>query len=166
MVITIFLYLDGALVLAHSYTQAKEDGQKVVQLLQKLGFVLSLEKCQLEPNQEFTHLGLVFNTQNTTLSLSQDKVLAIKAQAAKVASSPICRGVMRLLGLTNVASMALPLARLHSCPLQYWLMENYKTPADLFKGLKLDLKAAQTLLWWCPFNPQPKSISRSLIEAW
>ena len=48
MGITIFLYLDDALLLANSYTQAKEDGQRVVQLLQKLGFVLSLEKCQVE----------------------------------------------------------------------------------------------------------------------
>ena len=47
--ITIFLYLDTALVLAASYTQAKEDGQREVKLLQRLQFVLSLEKCQLEP---------------------------------------------------------------------------------------------------------------------
>ena len=31
---TVFLYLDDALVLANSYTQAKEDGQIVVELLQ------------------------------------------------------------------------------------------------------------------------------------
>ena len=67
----VFLYLDDTLVLVNSYTQAKEDGQRVVQLLQRLGFILSLEKCQLEPTQEFTHLGLVFNTQNMTLSLLQ-----------------------------------------------------------------------------------------------
>ena len=62
MAIEVFLYLNDALVLANSYTQAKEDGQRVVELLQILGFVLSLEKCQLEPTQEFTHLGLVLNT--------------------------------------------------------------------------------------------------------
>ena len=115
MGIRIFLYLDAALVPANSYTQAKEDGQRVVWLLQKLGFVLSLEKCQLESTQEFTHLGLVFNTQNRTLSLSWDNILAIKAKVAKVASSPTYRGMMKLLGLKNFASMTLPLARLHCC---------------------------------------------------
>ena len=50
MGITIFLYyLDDALLLATSYTQAKGEWHRVVQLLQRLGFVLSLEKCQLEP---------------------------------------------------------------------------------------------------------------------
>ena len=36
MGITIFPYLDNALGLANSYTQAKEDGKKVVQLLQTI----------------------------------------------------------------------------------------------------------------------------------
>ena len=53
-----YIYLDDALVLPKSYTKVKEDGQ----LLQRLGFVLSLEKFQLQPTQEFTHLSLVFNT--------------------------------------------------------------------------------------------------------
>ena len=125
MGITVFLYLGGALVLAHSYTQAKEDGRRVVHLLQRLGFVLRLEKCQLEPTEEFTHLCLVFNTQNMALLHLQDKVLAIKAQAAKVDSLATCRGMMRLLGLTKFASMALPLVRLHSHALQFSFRESY-----------------------------------------
>ena len=103
-------------MLAIFYTQGKEDEQRVVQLLQRLVFVLSLEKCQLELTQEFTHSGLVFKTQNVTLSLPQDKVLKMKAQTAKVASSPTCRGVMKLLDLTNFAGMVLPLAGLHCHP--------------------------------------------------
>ena len=50
------------------------------------------------------------------LSLPKDEVQVIKTQAAKVASSPTCRCVIRLLGLTNFASMVLPLAILLSCP--------------------------------------------------
>ena len=83
---TIFLYLDDALLLANPYTHANKDQQRIVQLLKKLGFVLNLEKCQSEPTQDFTQLGLVINIQNMTLSLHQDKVQAIKAQVAKVAS--------------------------------------------------------------------------------
>ena len=97
MGLTVFLYMDDTLLLVISYTQAKEDGQRVL-LLQRMGFMLSLTKCQLKPTQEFTHMGLVFNTQNITLSLTQDKVLVIKSEVAKVTSFPTCRGVMRLLG--------------------------------------------------------------------
>ena len=158
---TIFLYLDDALVLANSLPQAKEDGQRVVQLLHRLGFMLNLEKCQVEPTEELTHLGLVFNTQSMTFSLPQDKVLAMKALAAKVASSPTSRGVIRLLDLTNFASMALPLARLYSHCLQFSLKENYKTPANL---LKLYSEATKVLHWWCTFKLQPKLICKPLTE--
>ena len=109
-------------------------------------------------------LGLVFNTQNITLSLLQDKVLTIKAKAAKVASFPTYRGVMRLLDLTKCISMALTLARQHSGSLQYWLKENYKTPFDLFKGLQPNPEASQALHWVHTFKLQPKSICRPLIE--
>ena len=44
----------------------------------------------------------MLNTHNMTLSLPHNKVLAIKTQAAKVASSPACRGLMRLLGFDKL----------------------------------------------------------------
>ena len=47
-------------------------------------------------------LGLAFNTRDITSSLPQDKILMINTQAAKVASSPTIRGVIRLLGLKNL----------------------------------------------------------------
>ena len=92
-------------------------------------------------NSIFTHQGLVFDT----LSLPQDKVLTIKAQATKVASSFTCLGVMRLLGPTDFDSLTLPLTRLNSHPLKYLLKEIYKTPGNQFKGLKPDPDASQTL---------------------
>ena len=49
---------------------------------------MSLERCQLEPTYEFTHMRLVLYTHNMTLSLPQDKVLAIKTETAKVVYSP------------------------------------------------------------------------------
>ena len=69
--ITVFLHLDNALVLANYYTQAKEDRQRVADLLWKLGLVLILKKCQLEPTQEFIHLALVFKTQNMTVTFPE-----------------------------------------------------------------------------------------------
>ena len=135
--IAIFLYLDDTLLLANSFTQAKKDGQMVVQLLQKLGFVLSLEKCQLEPTQEFTHLGLVFNTHNMTVT-SPVQGPNNKGTDSQSGFLLYMQRGDEALGLTYFASMALALSRLHSLLFQYWLKENSKTPADLFKGLKPD----------------------------
>ena len=58
-----------------------------------------------------------------------------------LASLPMCRSVLRLLGLTKFSSMALPLSRLQSYPLEFWLRGEYKFPADLFKSLMPSHKA-------------------------
>ena len=34
----------------------------VLSLLRRLGFIISLEKCNLEPSTTFTYLGVVWNT--------------------------------------------------------------------------------------------------------
>ena len=86
------------------------------------------------------------------LPLPQENVLAIKTQKTKWVSSTTHRGVMRLLGLTNFASMALPLARLHSHPLQFWLKENCKTPADPFKGLNQAQRHLKPCIGGTPSN--------------
>ena len=65
--ITLFLYPDDALVLGDTYDQAKTNGRIVAKLLLDLGFVLSLEKCNFEPTQVFTHLGVTWNTKTMML---------------------------------------------------------------------------------------------------
>ena len=47
--VTLFLYLDDALILAYSYSQARKAGCRVAQLLHRLGFVLSLENARWNP---------------------------------------------------------------------------------------------------------------------
>ena len=68
-------------------------------------------------------------------------------------------------GLDKFCQYGTTTGRITLLPSQYWLKENYKTPANLFKGLKPKSEATQMLLWWCTFKPQPKSMWRPLIEA-
>ena len=162
--ITLFLYLDDALVLGDTYDQAKTNGRIVAKLLLDLGFVLSLEKCNFEPTQVFTHLGVTWNTKTMMLSLPQEKVQAIQKQARHVLRNPTCRAVQRLLGLTNFASIALPLARLQSRPLQWWLKQHYKGPSDMFKTMPITEEARHNLEWWRSFKSHPKSIHRPSVQ--
>ena len=53
-------------------SQAKET---LIFLLQNLGFVINFKKSQLTPVKEIEFLGLVINSVNMTLALSQGKVL-------------------------------------------------------------------------------------------
>ena len=69
------------------------------------GFHFEWENASCTHSDIYTP-GSVFNIEDMMLSLSVDKVLLIKAQAAKVASSPSCKGMMSLLGLKNFTNMA------------------------------------------------------------
>ena len=100
--ITLLLYQDDAFILEESCMQARIDGQGVASILQRIGFILSHDECQLDPAQLFTHLGLTFNTKEMTISLSRDKIKALKAHVARIALLSMCQCVTRLLGLTNL----------------------------------------------------------------
>ena len=79
--VTLFLYLDIAVILVESYMQARLDWQGVASLLHRLGFALSHNKCQLEPTHVFTYLGLTLDTRKMTISLLGKKVQAIKTSS-------------------------------------------------------------------------------------
>ena len=65
---------------------------------------------------------------------------------------------MRLLVLMNFITMVLPLARLHSCPLKFWLRETYSSPAELFNPLNIKYEMRGSLLWWHWFVLQHKQV--------
>ena len=50
----------------------------VIFLLQHLGFVINLKKCELDPAQEIEFLGLIVSSQNMTLSIPDEKIGKIK----------------------------------------------------------------------------------------
>ena len=89
------------------------DGQRVASLLQSFGFILSHDKCQFEPMQLFTHLSLIFNTRDVTFHYpgKGNRQYRLRQLNGLVTYVP---DVMRCLGLTNFANVALPLSRLNS----------------------------------------------------
>ena len=147
MGITLFLYWDDALDIGSSYVQTRSDGQRVVSLLQRLGFIMNPNKCKFKYTLVFNYMGLAINIREMTMSLPPEILQAIKAQGTKLSSFPMCSGVMRLLGLMKLVNMTLLLARLHSHLLQFWLREIYKSPANLITPLKFTQEARRTLLW-------------------
>ena len=98
------------------------------------------------------------------LSLPQEKVQAIQKQARHVLRNLTCRAVQHLLGLTNFASIALPLARLQSRLLQWWLKQHYKGLSDMFKTMPIMEEAHHNLEWWHSFRLHPKSIHRPSVQ--
>ena len=63
----------------------------------------------------------------------------------------------KIAGTKNFPSMALPLPRPHSCSLQLWLKETYKSMVNLFKTLIFTQKVIGVLFW-------PRLIHHPLVE--
>ena len=66
---------------------------------------------------------------------------------------PVCNETA---GANQLASIALLLARICLCPLQFWLKGTYRSPAYLFKPLDFTQEAQEALLLWYSFMTQPK----------
>ena len=105
----------------------------------------------------------VFHTQDITLSLPKDKVLTIKAKQPKGPLPPHAEDC-EATGLNEFCQHGTTTGKTTLSILKYWLKKNYKSPANLFKGLKPNPKASQALHWCCTFKAQPKLICRPLIE--
>ena len=141
-----FLYLDNVVILAESFSQARVDGERVTSLLQRLGFILSHNRCQAEPTEVFTHLFLRFSIGEMTISLHRENVQMVKAQASRVVLSHTCRDVMGLLGLTSFSSMALPPSKVSLMFPPVLAEANIKVSSQFFWNHKFTQEAQEALL--------------------
>ena len=71
--IIIGVYFDDILTIANCYEKCLENVRIIVSLLEKLGFIINYEKSDLIPKQTCTYLGFVINTQDCTLTLTENK---------------------------------------------------------------------------------------------
>ena len=75
--IRILIYLDDMLLMSQSIERLVIVRDTVIFLLQHLGFVINLKKSVMEPVQTIEYLGLVINSIQITLSLTEEKVKGI-----------------------------------------------------------------------------------------
>ena len=75
--IRVLIYLDDMLLMSQSIERLLVARDTVIFLLQHLGFVINLKKSVMEPVQTIEYLGLVTNSIQMTLSLTEEKVKGI-----------------------------------------------------------------------------------------
>ena len=80
LMIRVIIYLDDLLILGNNMSEIFMAMDSVIFLLQRLGFVINLKKCVLDPAQEIELLGLTVNSQTMALSLPEEKIGKIKGQ--------------------------------------------------------------------------------------
>jgi hypothetical protein len=123
--------------------------EEALSLLMKAGFIINWEKSSLIPTTNLTFLGMLWDSVEGTLSLSQDKLQRLRLQAAFLLDkpAPTCRQVMVLTGLLAAFHKAVPLLRLKGRFIQLSLNSAYSSAADFLKTVVLLPEARRDLLW-------------------
>lgn len=67
------VYLDDYLCIGKDYQQCLENMTATIDILERLGFIINREKCNLTPNQYCKFLGFIFDTVNMTLDITTEK---------------------------------------------------------------------------------------------
>ena len=94
-------YLDDWLVRARSHHSCLEHTQDLVKMCQQLGWLVNLEKSELEPKQVFDFVGYQFDLKSSRVRPTTDRWQNLQPKILKLLSLPACvvRELMSLIGL-------------------------------------------------------------------
>ena len=137
--IRMHVYLDDWLVRADSKEQCYSDSNKLVALVQKLGWQVNFEKSELEPTQTLDFLGYHFDLVQGLVfpTLKKREKFALLAVSIRKSSVVTVRKFMSLIGTLACLEKVVPLGKLHIRPFQWHLKNHWRFPQPLDKKLPL-----------------------------
>lgn len=144
-------YLDDSLFFNNCQHKCKKDIHIACKLLQDLGFIINPEKSVLIPSQTCKYLGFILNSTDLTLSVPQQKQIAILDRIKLFKQICTCkiREFSQLLGTLNSICPAVPYGWLYTKVLErqkYLALlksnDNYELTMTISQVIKSELK------WW------------------
>ena len=139
MGIRIHQYLDDWLVRAKSHQDCLQHTQDLVRLCQRLGWLVNLEKSELEPKQIFDFVGYQFDLKAGRVRPTQDRWQHLQDKLLEILSLPAfpVQQFMSLIGLLTATEKQVHLGRLHMRPIQWHLKNNWQIPETLEKVIPI-----------------------------
>ena len=113
--IRIHQYLDDWLVRARSQHLCLQHTRLLVKMCQNLGWLVNLEKSELEPKQVFDFVGYQFDLRSGRVRPTPDRWQSLQDEIQALLSLPTCpvRQLMSLIGLLTATEKQVHLGRLH-----------------------------------------------------
>ena len=107
------VYVDDTLLAGETYQECCDNIYATMTLLQNLGFTIHPTKSSFLPSQEIILLGFVINTQDMTITLTNEKKVKIHEYAKKLlVDTPTIREVAKFLGNLSASFEAFTYGRL------------------------------------------------------
>ena len=149
-------YLDDWLIRGKSKQEVANALRIVIHCCKALGLVINDEKSELVPAQQFTFLGIVFDTKAGLCFVPLDRQAEILARAERMLETRMtCAAkVLRLLGRLVAAEKQVPFGRIHMRALQLDLHRSWRHPDNQLRTkVFLSSQSRKDLLWWTdPWN--------------
>ena len=126
-------YLDDWLVRARSQHICLQHTQILVKMCQDLGWLVNLEKSELEPKQVFDFVGYQFDLRSGRVRPTPDPWQSLQDKLQALLLLPACpvRQFMSLIGLLTTTEKQVHLGRLHMRPIQWHLKSKKKKKKKL-----------------------------------
>ena len=147
--IRIHQYLDDWLVRATSHRDCLQHTRVLVKMCQDLGWMVNLEKSELEPKQVFNFVGYQLDLESGWVRPTPDRWQNLQGKILELLALPTCsvREFMSLIGLLTATEKQVHLGRLHMRPIQWHLKSNWRIPESLEKVIALPRSSHPHLQW-------------------
>ena len=124
--------------------------QSLLALCQELGWMVNLQKSELEPKQTFEFVGYKYDLSQGLVLPTQNRWESILQKLESILTKPSCRvrKFMSLIGLLTATEKQVPLGRLHMRPIQWHLKRHWRVPESLEKEIPVPRSLHPHLLWW------------------
>ena len=144
------------------------DAQFVIDKLVELELHIKLEKCSLQPSQNFFFLGFLWDTNTMLCQLPEEKLLNIKALCGEILSKDwvTVKSLQRLMGCIISTRPAVQMSRARSRGIQRLVLDHYKGKLTANKLVNLSTWAKEDVLWWMNLDARDCNMSLRSIPVW
>ena len=142
-------YLDDWLIRAPTKESCHRGTQSLLALCQELGWVVNLQKSELDPKQVFEFVGYRYDLSHGLVKPTQSRWESILQKVEAILANPTCRvrKFMSLIGLLTATQKQVPLVRLHMRPVQWHLKRHWRVPESL-EEIPIPRSLHPHILWW------------------
>ena len=144
-------YLDDFWTQGKTMGKCRDSLIAAIQLLQRLGFTIHVDKSQLQPKTTITFLGFVINSVSMTVTLTDEK----KSKLLKLIDEVLAKNLVKIRTVASlVGNMVSSFPASLYGPLYYRTIECDKNLAlkqnkgNFEKMMELSLQSRDEILWW------------------
>ena len=152
-------YLDDWIIRGAHPGITERSTNSTLQLLTDLGWVINWDKCSLTPSQNFTFLGILFNTFRNTVAPGAKGLNSLLSDIKGLRPNTwtTARAVSSLLGKAKHWALYTKRGRLHLRKSQAWLRERWtQDRTNWDHPVLVDGVLLRQLRWWTlPGNTEP-----------